>query len=69
MIESYPPDFAAVEDVPLAANARSAPKPGRQRWRSGAILLGLELANIPVVSYTPLAIKKAPVLAGRAEQR
>ncbi|NLI47958.1 MAG: crossover junction endodeoxyribonuclease RuvC [Acidobacteria bacterium] len=65
VLAAYPPDFAAVGDVFFAANPRSALKLGQAR---GAILLGLELANVPVVSYTPLAVKKALVGYGRAEK-
>jgi crossover junction endodeoxyribonuclease RuvC len=65
VLEAYPPDFAAIEDIFFAVNPRSALKLGQAR---GAILLGLELADVPVVSYTPLAVKKALVGYGRAEK-
>lgn len=65
VVAEHRPEFAAVEDIFYAANVRTALKLGHTR---GAILLSLELAGVPVFSYTPLAVKKALVGYGRASK-
>ena len=65
VVAEHRPEFAAVEDIFYAANVRTALKLGQTR---GAILLSLELASVPVFSYTPLAVKKALVGYGRASK-
>ena len=65
MIEQFRPEYASVEDIFYAVNVKSALKLGQTR---GAILLSIELAGVPVFSYTPLEIKKALVGYGRADK-
>lgn len=62
---SHRPDFAAVENVFHARNARSSLMLGHAR---GVVLLTAEMAGVPSVSYTPLEIKKAVVGYGRASK-
>lgn len=59
----YRPDAAAVEDVFMHKNWRSALTLGQAR---GAALVALARGNLEVNAYAPTAIKKAVVGNGRA---
>jgi crossover junction endodeoxyribonuclease RuvC len=60
------PDCVAIEDLFHAVNVRSALKLGHAR---GVAMLAAVEAGLPVVEYTPAAIKRAVVGYGRAEKR
>lgn len=60
LFERHRPDVLAVEDIFYARNVRTIAVLGHAR---GVILLGGELAGVPVYEYPPARIKKA--IAGR----
>lgn len=60
------PDSVAIENVFVAANARSALKLGHAR---GVAMLAAVEAGVPVFEYTPAEIKRAVVGYGRAEKQ
>jgi len=60
LFERHRPDVLAVEDIFYARNVRTTAVLGHAR---GVILLGGELAGVPVYEYSPAKIKKA--IAGR----
>ena len=59
------PDSVAIENLFHAVNVRSALKLGHAR---GVAMLAAVEAGVPVVEYTPTAIKRAVVGYGRAEK-
>jgi len=59
------PDSVAVENLFYARNVRSALQLGHAR---GVAVLAAVQAGVPVVEYTPTAIKQAVVGYGRAEK-
>ena len=65
LIAECQPDCVAVENLFYAVNARSALKLGHAR---GVAMLAAVEAGLPVVEYTPAAIKRAVVGYGRAEK-
>lgn len=65
VIRSHNPDTAAMEDVFVAKNARSALKLGQAR---GALISACGLAGLHVASYSPAVVKQAVVGFGRAEK-
>ncbi|HXE79398.1 MAG TPA: crossover junction endodeoxyribonuclease RuvC [Vicinamibacterales bacterium] len=66
LLTKHRPDCVALEDVFHAANARSALKLGHAR---GVAMLAAVQAGVPVIEYSPAAIKKAVVGHGRADKR
>jgi len=60
------PDCVAVENLFHATHARSALKLGHAR---GVAILAAAEAGLPIVEYTPAAIKRAVVGYGRAEKQ
>lgn len=60
LFERHRPDVLAVEDIFYARNVRTTAVLGHAR---GVILLGGELAGVPVYEYSPARIKKA--ISGR----
>ena len=62
----FHPDCMSVEELFFAANAKTAIGVGQSR---GVILLAASMAKIPVVSYTPLAVKRAITGDGRADKK
>lgn len=66
VIETYNPETAAVEEVFVAVNARTALKLAQVR---GAALLALAEAGLPVGEYSPLQVKTSVTGYGRAEKR
>ena len=65
ILDRYSPAIMAVEDVFFAVNAKSALKLGHTR---GVVLLLAAQFDIPLVEYSPTAVKKAVVGYGRADK-
>ncbi len=65
VIEQYRPEVAAVEDLFVAHNPRSALKLGQAR---GAAVVAARQKQIPVVDYTPRKVKQSVVGYGQAEK-
>ncbi|MCK4957620.1 MAG: crossover junction endodeoxyribonuclease RuvC [Candidatus Cloacimonetes bacterium] len=65
VIEEYKPDIASVETIFYGKNIQSAFTLGHVR---GAILLALAQAEIKIVEYSPLEIKKSVVGNGKASK-
>jgi crossover junction endodeoxyribonuclease RuvC len=65
LIQEHAPDSAAVEDVFVAINARSALKLAHVR---GVALLVVAEAGVSLAEYSPLEVKMSVVGYGRAEK-
>ncbi len=65
IIKTYSPDAMSVEELFFATNAKTVIPVGQSR---GVILLTGALSGIPVVSYTPLAIKRTICGDGKADK-
>lgn len=65
LITSYGPQIVAVEDQFYLSNFKSVLKLGQVK---GAVILTAARAGIPIVEYSPLAIKSAVTGYGRAEK-
>jgi len=65
LLKECRPDCVAIENLFHAVNARSALKLGHAR---GVAMLAAVEFGVPVVEYTPTAIKRAVVGYGRAEK-
>ena len=65
-VEKYKPDVMSVEDLFFAANAKTAISVGEAR---GVILLSAAKEGIPVVSYTPLSVKRTITGDGHADKK
>lgn len=65
VIERHKPEAAAVEDVFVAHNARSALKLGQAR---GAAVVALLRHGLPVHGYAPRLVKQAVTGYGQAEK-
>jgi crossover junction endodeoxyribonuclease RuvC len=65
LFAEFRPDYAAVEEVFFAVNARSALKLSHVR---GVALLIVAEASLVVAEYSPLEVKKSVVGYGRAEK-
>ena len=65
VIEEHRPEVAAVEDLFVAHNPRSALKLGQAR---GAAVIAARQKQIPVFDYTPRMVKQAVVGYGQAEK-
>ena len=66
LCKKYKPDCMSVEELFFATNAKTAIGVGQSR---GVILLAAAMAKIPVVSYTPLAVKRAITGDGAADKK
>lgn len=66
LIKKYSPDVMSVEDLFFANNAKTAIAVGEAR---GVILLSAAQKNIPVVSYTPLTVKRTITGNGQADKK
>ncbi|MCX6793954.1 MAG: crossover junction endodeoxyribonuclease RuvC [Candidatus Gottesmanbacteria bacterium] len=66
LCNKFRPDCMSVEDLFFATNAKTAIGVGQSR---GVILLAAAEAHIPVVSYTPLAVKRAITGDGKADKK
>lgn len=65
VIERHRPDVAAVEDLFVAHNPRSALKLGQAR---GAAVVAVRQHQLPVFNYTPRTIKQTVAGYGQAEK-
>jgi crossover junction endodeoxyribonuclease RuvC len=66
LLEEYSPDVISIEQLFFATNAKTAITVAQAR---GVILLASAKMNIPVVSYSPLQIKKTITGDGKADKR
>ena len=66
LCNKFHPDCMSVEELFFATNAKTAIGVGQSR---GVILLAAAMAIIPVVSYTPLAVKRAVTGDGKADKK
>lgn len=66
LIKKYRPDALAVEDLFFATNAKTAIGVGQSR---GVLLLAGATCGVPVISYSPLAIKRAITGDGKADKK
>jgi crossover junction endodeoxyribonuclease RuvC len=65
LIHDYSPNFVAVEDQFYLTNFKSVLKLGQIK---GAVILAAAQARVPIIEYSPLAIKNAVTGYGRAEK-
>lgn len=65
LINTYGPEIVAVEDQFYLSNFKSVLKLGQVK---GVVILTAARAGIPIVEYSPLAIKSAVTGYGRAEK-
>lgn len=66
LLTTCKPNCVSVEEIFFAANAKTAISVGQAR---GVILLAAAHQNIPVVAYSPLAVKKAICGSGMADKK
>lgn len=66
LIKKHHPDALAVEDVFFATNAKTVIGVGQSR---GIILLAAAKSRVPVISYSPLAVKQAITGSGKADKK
>lgn len=66
LIKKHHPDCLAVEDLFFATNAKTAIGVGQSR---GVVLLAASEQSIPVISYSPLAVKRAITGDGKADKQ
>jgi len=65
LLKKYKPDEVGVEDLYFATNAKTAIAVGQAR---GVILLSIAQAHIPLVSYSPMTVKKTICGSGAAQK-
>ncbi len=66
LLKKYKPDVVSVEDLFFANNAKTAISVGQAR---GVVLLAAGERGIPVVSYSPLTVKRAITGSGTGDKR
>jgi len=66
LCKKFHPDCMSVEDLFFSTNVTTAIGVGQSR---GVILLSAAMAKVPVVSYTPLAVKRAIAGDGKADKK
>jgi crossover junction endodeoxyribonuclease RuvC len=66
LIKTHKPDCVAIEDLFFSNNAKTAIGVGQSR---GVLMLAAATAKIPVVSYTPSAMKRAITGDGKADKK
>jgi crossover junction endodeoxyribonuclease RuvC len=66
LFRKYHPDNIAVEDLFFSSNAKTAIAVGQSR---GVILLAAAKHRVPVVSYSPLAVKRTITGDGNADKK
>jgi crossover junction endodeoxyribonuclease RuvC len=66
LCKKFSPDCMSVEELFFATNAKTAIGVGQSR---GVILLAAAQAKVPVVSYSPLAVKRAIAGDGKADKK
>ena len=65
LVKKFQPDAMAVEELYFATNAKTAIGVGQAR---GVILLTAAENKVPVISYTPLAVKQTICGSGTADK-
>ncbi|MBU1327433.1 crossover junction endodeoxyribonuclease RuvC [Patescibacteria group bacterium] len=65
LLKRFKPAIVSVEDLFFATNATTAIAVGQSR---GVILLAASESGLPVVSYTPLAVKRTITGSGTAQK-
>ena len=65
IIDKFHPECMSLEDLFFATNAKTAIAVGQAR---GVILLTAAIYNLPVISYTPLAVKLTICGDGKADK-
>ncbi len=65
ILNRYTPKEAAIEDVFVAKNARSALKLGHAR---GSIMVACSVSKVKIFTYEPVIIKKSVVGTGAADK-
>lgn len=66
LLKTYHPDCMSVEDLFFATNAKTAIGVGQSR---GVVLLAAAKTGVPVISYSPLTVKRAITGDGRADKK
>ena len=66
LLKTYTPEAIAVEELFFNTNITTGIRVAEAR---GIILLGAELARVPLFEYTPLQVKQAVVGYGRADKK
>lgn len=66
LIKIHQPDIVSVEEIFFATNAKTAISVGQAR---GVILLTAAQLKVPVVSYSPLAVKRIVCGVGNADKK
>lgn len=66
LVITYRPSCMAVEDLFFSTNAKTAIGVGQSR---GVVLLSASKRGVPVVSYSPLAVKLAIAGDGKADKK
>lgn len=66
LMKKHQPEALAVEDLFFSTNAKTAIAVGESR---GVILLATARANVPVISYSPLTVKRAITGDGKADKK
>lgn len=66
LIATHTPDCLSVEDLFFATNAKTAISVGQSR---GIVLLAAAQKQLPVASYSPLAIKRTIAGDGKADKK
>jgi crossover junction endodeoxyribonuclease RuvC len=66
ILTTYKPDCMAVEDLFFSSNAKTAIAVGQSR---GIILLAASKSRVPVISYSPLTIKRTITGDGNADKK
>lgn len=66
VIKKHTPDIMSIEDIFFAKNAKTAIAVGEAR---GVILLAAAQSHLPVISYTPLSVKRTITGDGHADKK
>jgi crossover junction endodeoxyribonuclease RuvC len=66
LLQQYQPDSVSMERLYFTSNQKTVIDVAQAR---GVLMLGAQLAHIPVSEYTPLQVKQAVVGYGRAEKK
>lgn len=66
LLGKFHPDNLAVEDLFFSTNAKTAIGVGQSR---GVVLLAAAKAGVPVISYSPLTVKRAITGDGKANKK
>lgn len=66
IVKKFHPDCMSVEDLFFSTNAKTAMSVGQSR---GVILLAAAQSGVPVVSYSPMTVKRTICGDGRADKK